>query len=138
MQTTVMILKSLLIWMAIIPLAVLNGVFRESVLTRMLGAVGARAASGVMLGTAIFALVYWAIPFVGRGSAADFALIGFVWLACTIAFECGFGRVVVGKSWTEIFAPYFFRGGDLWPLVLLVVAASPYLAAELKGLVFLS
>ena len=54
------------------------------------------------------------------------------WLALTIAFEFAFGRLVAKRSWDELFQSYRFEGGDLWPVVLVIVAIAPLLAAKLR------
>jgi hypothetical protein len=50
----------------------------------------------------------------------------------TVLFEFGLGRAQ-GKSWTELLAAYSFQGGNLWPVVLVLTAAAPALAARLRG-----
>ena len=52
-----------------------------------------------------------------------------------LLFEFGFGRLVQGKSWSELWEAYTFAGGNIWPLVLVVVLLSPWLAAKSRKLV---
>jgi hypothetical protein len=129
-----LVAKSLLVWAAIIPLAILNGALRDCVLARHLSPAAARFASGLTLSGTIVALVCVVAPWVGRGSAGQFLLLGALWLALTVAFEFAFGRWVARKSWREMVRAYTFQGGDIWPLVLLIVTAAPYLAAWMRGL----
>lgn len=128
-----MLLRATLLWAAIIPLAVANGILREQVLRRFLAAPSARAASGVLLASVILGFALLTVPWLRAGSLAAHVGVGLYWGALTIGFEFGFGRWVAGKSWPELLRPYRFAEGDLWVLVLLVVAAAPAIAAKLRG-----
>jgi hypothetical protein len=130
-----MIAKSLILWAAIIPLAIANGAFRDAVLVPRLGPAGARFASGLMLSALILALAVISVPWIGRGSAHQYWSIGAVWLVFTVAFEFVFGRFVAKKPWPELIRAYTFENGDIWPLVLVIVAAAPYLAARVRGMI---
>ncbi len=55
-------------------------------------------------------------------------MIGGLWTVLAVAFEFGFGRLVAHQSWKALLRAYTFQGGDIWPLVLLCIAASPALA----------
>ena len=57
-----MIKKSLLIWLAVIPLAILNGGLREKVIIPLIGAKYALPLSGVLLCLMMFILCYIFIP----------------------------------------------------------------------------
>jgi hypothetical protein len=65
-----------------------------------------------------------------RGS--QLILIGLGWLVATLIFEFSFG-LLSGKTLGEILAAYTFKGGNVWPLVLLVVALAPWIAGKLRG-----
>lgn len=123
--------RILLVWAAIIPFAIGNGILRDAVLGRLVAAGAARALSGVLLSAIILAWTFAMYRWLGspRGRAA--LAVGAVWLALTVAFEFGFGRLVAKHSWEELLRPYRFAGGDLWPVVLLVVAVSPGLASAI-------
>ena len=58
-------------------------------------------------------------------SARQALEVGVAWLALTIAFEFGFGRLVAHTSWRELLADYDLRKGRLWPLVLAWIALGP-------------
>lgn len=60
------------------------------------------------------------------GSARRAAIVGLVWLAMTMAFEFLFGRYAAGRSWAELWRNYDLTAGRLWPLLLVWVAAAPY------------
>lgn len=129
------LLKACAIWLLFIPLGILNGVVREKVLNPVVGAQVALPLSGVTLGALIVAVTTLLIPLAGGLTPSRCRLIGGIWLVLTVFFEFFFGRVVMGHPWAKLLEAYDPRGGNLWVAVLLVIAAAPYLAARLRGLV---
>jgi hypothetical protein len=55
------------------------------------------------------------------------------WLALTVAFEFGFGRLVAKQSWDELLADYDVAEGRTWPFVLAWIAAGPAAVRALRG-----
>ena len=129
-----MIGRSLILWAGIVPLAVLNGVLREALLRPAFGPVRARIISGVLLSAVVFLFTLATIGWLPRSAGRTYVAVGALWVGCTIAFEVGFGRLLAGKSWADLGQAYSFKGGELWPVVLLVVGASPLFAAWARGL----
>jgi hypothetical protein len=135
-----MILTSLLlnagrIWIFFIVLAIVNGVIRDKFLVPLLGRRLALPFSGISLSLMIFATTFVSLPIFDSHESSQYWLIGGVWLVMTILFEFLFGRFVMGDSWEKLLDAYKVNKGNLWLLVLLVIALSPYLAAKLRGLV---
>jgi len=126
--------KAFALWLAILPLAILNGVLRESLLVPALGSYGAFIASGAILSACIIAVAWFGAPWYGRLRQAQWLQIGAAWLFLTLAFEFGFGRFVQHKGWAELLQAYAFKDGNIWPLVLLVTLAAPWLAARWRNL----
>jgi hypothetical protein len=129
-----MTFRILLLWAAIIPMAVANGIFRDTVLVRAFGQKRARTFSGLTLSAVILAWTFLAIPWVRLPGTLHYAGVGLFWLALTVAFEFLFGRFAARKTWQELLRPYRFEDGDIWPVVLAVVALSPPVAAALQTL----
>ena len=102
-------LRPVIAWLAILVLAVLNGVVREALLLRRFGRTAAYLASA------------------GRALR-----VGALWLVMTVIFEFGFG-IVQGKPWREILAQYTFADGNIWPLLLIVVLFAPWLAWRFRA-----
>lgn len=127
-------LKAIAVWAAILVLANLNGLLREFALAPMLGPVGARLASGLLLSAIIFLAAYVAAPWLGRAPAASWWGAGVLWLGLTLAFEFGIG-FATGQALSQLLAAYTFQGGNIWPVVLVAALVSPYLAARMRGLV---
>lgn len=127
-----MMLKALALWLLILVLAIANGLLREAWLIPWLGPVPGLVASGLLLCCAIVLAAYAAAPWLRLGGARQALSVGLGWLALTLAFEFGFG-LARGRPMTEILAAFAFEGGNLWPLILLVTALAPWLAARLRG-----
>lgn len=131
---TTIILNACAIWLLFIPLGILNGVAREKLLNPLVGAQVALPLSGVSLGALIVAVTALLVPLLAGLTPSRCWLIGGIWLVLTVFFEFFFGRVVMGHSWAKLLEAYDPRGGNLWVAVLLVIAAAPWLAARLRGL----
>jgi hypothetical protein len=127
------LLKAVTLWLAVLALAMANGIAREELLVPALGPFAALVASGIILSACVFLVALAAAPWYGRLGSAQWLGIGVLWLAMTLAFEFGFGRLVQHKTWAELFEAYTFKGGNMWPLVLLVVLLAPWAAARLRG-----
>jgi hypothetical protein len=125
--------KALTIWFGILVLALANGTLREAVLIPVLGGVPGLILSGVLLSALIFAVVYFSLPWFGPAPVARYIALGLSWLCLTLVFEFTFGRLMQGKPWSELLEAYTFKGGNIWPVVLLTVAAAPYVAARIRS-----
>ncbi len=126
-------LKAFLVWCMILPLAIINGIFREYVLLPQFGSTAAQPISGVMLALLIICLTWFCLPFFGFLRTSQYCAIGAVWLLLTISFEFCFGRLIAHKSWCELLQAYDITGGNLWSLVLLVTALSPWITTKLRS-----
>lgn len=126
--------KALVLWVGILALAVLNGFLREQILIPAVGSVYGFLASGVILSICVLVVAWAAIPWWGPLTAPQYLSIGCFWLVSTLAFELIFGRFILHKTWSEIFAAYSFEGGNLWPVVLLCTLTAPWLAARVRGI----
>lgn len=124
--------KVLAIWAIILVLAVLNGGLREALLIPKLGTNTGMILSGVFLSVLILAAAYLLLPWLGIRSAGQLVVIGLCWLFLTVLFEFSFG-LLAGKSLSGTLDAYTFKGGNLWPAVLVVTAMAPWLAAKLRG-----
>ena len=128
----VVTLKALAIWVGILMFAVLNGVLRETILIPQLGTATSLILSGVLLSVIILVIAYFSLPWLGARRLAELAVIGLGWLALTIVFEFSFG-LLQGKSWQVLLEAYMFKGGNIWPAVLVVIALALWLAAKFRG-----
>ena len=125
-------LKAIAIWAGILVLAVLNGALREAVIIPKLGTTPGLILGGIVLSTLIFVVAYLSLPWMGTRRPAELVGIGLGWLVLTLIFEFSFG-LWQGKSWQVLLEAYTFKDGNIWPVILVVTALAPYLAAKLRG-----
>jgi hypothetical protein len=121
-----MIPRYLLFWTALIPIAITNGIFRQSVLMKL---VDERAAGQISVLTGIL-LIGTFLWFVIRRwpprSSREAIAIGTIWLVLTVAFEFVLGGVVLGYPWERLLADYNLADGRFWPVLLLFIAVAPW------------
>jgi hypothetical protein len=127
-----MVPKAVLTWVLMLPVAILNGIFRESVIRRSVGELRAHQLSVVTGSTGFVALVYalWRGE-AGRIDDRELLRMGVAWVVATIIFEFGFGRYLRGLSWEEMLHDYNIRAGRLWVIVLVVILLSPVIAKRM-------
>ena len=126
------ILKSLLVWVCFIPVAILNGGLREHVLARALGEKWALPLSGIILSACIFLITWLLLPRAVKAlSSKDSLRIGICWVFLTIAFEFVSG-LAGGSTITELLASYNPMTGNLWLLVLAITLLSPVMAGRIS------
>ena len=124
------VLKSFLVWLCFIPVAILNGGLREHVLVRTLGTEWALPASGIILSACIFLITWWLLPRMARGSTwRDGWRTGTVWALATIAFELA-GGLASGSTLAELLAAYNPLTGNLWLLVVATTLLSPVIVTR--------
>ena len=129
-----MIKKSILIWLLIIPLAILNGILRESVLIPFIGIKYALPISGIILCSFIFVVSLIFIPKLGRGINKTYWVIGGLWIILTILFETIMG-LASGNNLSDLMKAYDITSGDLWLLIVIFVGIAPWLTAKIKRII---
>ena len=126
------ILKSLLVWVCFIPVAILNGGLREHVLARALGEKWALPLSGIILSACIFLITWLLLPRAVKAlSSKDSLRIGICWVFLTIFLEFTLG-LAGGSTITELLAAYNPLTGNLWLLVLAATLLSPVMAGRIS------
>ena len=110
-------------------MAVLNGAFREALLTPRFGAVASHVVSTFMLCTLILLVAFASLAWIGARDSAAAWRIGLTWLSLTLAFEFLAGHYLFGSSWSKLLADYDVRHGRIWVLVLLTTALAPVVMA---------
>ena len=129
-----MIKKSLLIWLTIIPLAILNGGLREIALNPLMGEKYGQPLSAVTLCLIIFIVCWFCIPRIGKGTAKTYWIIGLCWMILTVLFEPCFG-LFTNNTFAELIKAYDMTTGNLWSLVVLFVGIAPWLTAKTRKLI---
>ena len=119
-------------WLPMVPIAIANGVLRETWYGPQLTELAAHQASTIsalfLLGAYIwFVLRRW--PPTRRGQALG---IGLLWICLTLAFEFLFGHYVAGHAWDRLLADYDLLAGRIWVLIPLALGLAPWLAYQLQ------
>jgi hypothetical protein len=112
-------------------IGIANGMAREATFGRRLEKRTANQISALS-GIGAFAVFFWRLQRrwpIAKNS--DTLRIGAAWLALTVVFEFGFGRLAAKKSWRSLIDEYDLRKGRAWPLVLAWIATGP---AVVRGL----
>lgn len=114
-------------WLIILPFMIMNGIFRELVVKQLVPASVADAI-GVALGIAIILVItrFTLRPLAGK-SDSQLVRASLTLVTLTVAFEFVFGHYVDRKSWSELLANYEIWNGRLWPLVVGMLAFTPFL-----------
>lgn len=124
--------RATLLWLAIMPLAVINGFVRQFVFRPSIGDLAAHHVSTVILAIVIFGVAYYGFGVV-RASRCNWLYVGFGWLLATVAFEFLAGHFLFGNSWQRLLADYNLCAGRIWVVILLVLSFAPIGAAKLRG-----
>ena len=121
-----MIRRAMLAWLLMIPVAILNGLLRQTLFVPAVGDLAGHQLS-VLTGAAAFFGVIYALLHGDAPRYTDRWLLGLgaVWVVATIVFEFGFGHWVMGTSWSRLLADYNIFAGRLWVAVLAVIGLAP-------------
>ena len=122
------LLRAGLIWVAIAVIAVINGGFREILLRKWFEEKYAHLFSTLILSTVIFVVSFTALRWIGVSDLSSAWILGFGWMAATLAFEFLAGHYLFGNSWDKIFADYNPSKGRVWLLVPLSILFGPAMA----------
>ena len=129
-----MIWRAIVVWFAVLALAVLNGAAREAWLIPRLGPGFGRALSTVVLCSLVFLVTWLTIGWIRPATSGDALGVGVLWLVLTLAFEFGAGHYLLHKPWSALLEDYDLSRGRIWVAVLVVVLLAPLWTARLRGL----
>ena len=126
-------LRAVALWFLLMAAETLHGLWRAKVLAVWIGDSAARDVS-VFTGSLVILLITWAsIGWIPARRARTLLVVGFTWVALTIAYELVLGTFVFNQSLSEIASQFDVLHGRLLPLGLLFLMFSPLLAAHLRG-----
>ena len=123
-------LKAVGIWFLIIPVAILSGALRESVLNK-LGNISLPL-SGIILSICIFLVAYLLIPKIKNCKRKDYIIFGIIWFILTNLFDL-LMYISEGENFLALINSYNFMSGNLWILVCITSLISPIVVYKLKG-----
>lgn len=118
-----------LIWVMIIPIAILNGGLREYVLVK-LGNL-ALPLSGIILSLCIFVVAYLLIPKIKNCTKRDYIFFGVMWFILTNLFDL-IAYINAGVGFAGLVQSYNILTGNTWLLVVLSALFSPMIVMNLK------
>lgn len=118
-----------LIWVMIIPIAILNGGFREYVLVKL--GMLAQPLSGIILSVCIFVVAYLFVPKIKNCVKRDYILFGVMWFVLTNLFDLSL-YIQSGEGFSGLLQSYNILTGNTWLLVVLSALLSPTLVMKIK------
>jgi hypothetical protein len=128
-----LLLRAVAVWLVIIAVETVHGVLRGLLLAPLVGDLPARQI-GVLIGSLLIFIVAWLfVRWIAARTHIQLLGVGLLWAALTVAFEIGLGRLVLGLPWDRITEDYDPTRGGFLGLGLLFMAASPLLAAKIRG-----
>lgn len=126
------LLKSFIVWICFIPVAILNGGLREYVLVGLTGEETALPISGILLSILIFLMTWLMLPRLTKDCSMKNSLaIGVCWALLTVVFEFAAG-IAEGCTIAEILAACNPLTGNMWVLVLAATLFSPVLLKVIR------
>lgn len=117
-----------LIWVMIIPIAILNGGLREYVLVK-LGNL-ALPLSGIILSFCIFVVAYLLIPKIKNCTKRDYIFFGVMWFILTNLFDL-ISYINQGVGFSGLLQSYNILTGNTWLLVVLTALFSPVIVMNI-------
>lgn len=118
-----------LIWVMIIPIAIVNGGFREYVLVNL--GMLALPLSGIILSVCIFIVAYLFVPKIKNCKKRDYILFGVMWFILTNLFDLS-AYIKSGEGFAGLLQSYNVFTGNTWILVVLAALISPTLVMKRK------
>lgn len=131
MPSLPVLLRALAVWLLIIVAESVQGGLRR-VLTGPEAEFVVRQGSVLVGALVIFAITWFSLGWLRIRTAGGALAVGVLWVALTVGFEFGLGRLL-GYGWDRILSDYDLLHGGLMPLGLLAMALTPWLARRLKA-----
>lgn len=126
-------LRAITVWVLLMSGEVVHGVARTLVLAPVVGDFRARQLAVFSGSLLILLITSLTIQWLQTTATRCLMIIGAMWVALTLVFEIGIGRVV-GSSWNRIASDYNLLHGGLMPIGLGVMAMSPWIASRFRHL----
>ena len=126
--------KSIALWILLMSVETVHGLWREKVLSIWLGDFAARQVCVFTGALLILFVTYVCIPWIPAKTAKSFFAIGVAWLGLTIAFEFSLGHFALHRSWEVIVSDFNISEGHLFPVGLAILTFTPLIAARLRGI----
>ena|SRR5688572_29776696 len=122
-----MLARALVVWAAILVVAIANGALRVAWVIPRAGERLGHVISTFALCIAILLVSWLSMQWIGVSTRGDAVRIGTLWLVLTLAFEFLGGHFLFGMPWSQLVADYDVLRGRVWILVLVTTALAPLL-----------
>lgn len=126
------LLRAFVVWLVIIAVESVHGIFRTLLLVPMMGDFPARQFSVFTGSLLIFVVTLLLNKWIAAKSTRQLLIIGALWVVLTVLFEITLGRLVLDLSWGRITEDYDITRGGLLGFGLTFMALSPLLATMLQ------
>ena len=120
---------AVLIWIMIIPIAILNGGFREYVLVHL--GILARPLSGIILSICIFVVAYFLVSKIKYCTKRDYMIFGVIWFVLTNLFDLSM-YIMDGEGFVDLLKSYNILTGNTWFLVVLTSLFAPITVMKIR------
>ena len=125
------LLRALLVWLLIVLAESAQGALRRLLVSPEVE-FAVRQLSVLTGALLIFAITWVCLRWMRLRTAGEALAVGGLWVALTLLFEIGLGRLM-GLGWDRLLADYDLLHGGLMPLGLLLMALTPWAARRLKA-----
>ena len=126
-------IRYLLAWVAMLVIAIANGILRQTTFAKVLPELRAHQLS-TLVGSLLIGLFIWLVIRAWPPSSGRQALvIGFTWLLLTVAFEFFMGLVLLHKPLHQVLQDYNLPAGRVWVLFLAWLTVAPWLFFRIRS-----
>jgi len=126
--TKPLVLRSIITWVAFVPIAIVNGMVRDRFYGPQVGELAAHQISTAAGSAAFLGFAYAMLRnIVGESKPSTALKVGACWVIATMSFEFWLGRLARRLTWHDLLDAYNVFRGRVWGLFLLVVFVAPSL-----------
>ena len=125
------LLRALMVWLLIVLAESGQGALRRLLVSPEVE-FAVRQVSVLTGALVIFAITWFCLGWLRLRTAGEALGVGGLWVALTLLFEIGLGRLM-GVGWDRMLADYDLLHGGLRPLGLLAMALTPWVVRRLQA-----
>lgn len=122
-------LRAFAVWLLIAAAEVGHGILRMQYLRPLVGELRARQLAIITGSLIVLAIAYMTRRFVRAQGSGQLLAVGLFWALLMLAFDLGFGRYVIGYSWSRLLLDFDPTRGGFMLVGLAVMVLAPWLTA---------
>jgi hypothetical protein len=122
--------RGVVVWALIMGIETVHGVLRTQFLLPLVGDLRARQISVFTGSLIILGIAFVFVRWLKGSTAADYLLVGAVWVIMTVILEIVIGRYVMQVTWDRIASDYDILHGGLMSMGLVVMLLAPLIMAK--------